>query len=372
MRVMHIFSGRETGGIASVILPLLKELKGRGMDIMPVFLCEGPMAGKARGLGLAPVVISRRHCLDVMLIARLSALIRSERADIVHTHSVSGNFYGRLAAFFARRGVIITSVHADTYSELMDATGSARKAGVWHATDLFMARFSRVLIANSRATAEIMRQKGVSEYKLRVVCNGIDCSTAPARRAKALRKELGIGDGAGVVGSVGRLTGTKNYPLFLRAARSLLESEPDVFFLLVGDGPERSSLESLARRLGIEERVIITGWQEDVDRYIALMDVFALTSVKEGFGLVILEAMKQSKPVVCTAVGGVPEVVAHGKTGFLVPDGDEAELAVKLKILLVNQSLRRRLGRNGRKRLEEEFSLEKMADEITAIYSEAS
>jgi glycosyltransferase involved in cell wall biosynthesis len=372
MRVMHVFSGRETGGIASVALPLIRELKGRGLDVRTACLADGAMTRMARALALDPIVVARKHTVDIMLVKRLAAIMRREGVDIVHTHSVSGNFYGRLAAYMAGGPVVLTSVHADTRRELADATGSEVKASVWHFTDLFMSRLSRVLLANSRATANVMREKGVSCEKIRVVCNGIECSGPPARRSAALARRLGIPRGAPVVGSVGRLTGTKNYGLFLRAARRIHERRGDVFFLLVGDGPERASLEAEAKRLGIAERVVFTGWQEDTARFMALMDIFVLSSVKEGFGLVILEAMKNEKPVVCTAVGGVPELVEDGRNGFLVPSGDEDSLAGKVMALLENRALRRRLGKEGRKRLEEEFTLSRMADAVMEIYEEAS
>lgn len=371
MRVMHVFSGRETGGIASVILPLLMELKGMEMEVMTVFLSDGPMVRMAESLGLAPRIIRRGHLMDVRLVARLTAMIRRERVRIVHTHGVSGNFYGRLAAFFARGAVTVTSVHADTMSELADATGSMMKARVWHGVDLYMARLSKLIIVNSESTGKLMIQKGVREEKLRVVYNGLDCSSRPAVDSAEVRRELGISEGARVVGSVGRLTATKNYPLFIKAARHVLDSEPDVFFLIVGDGPERSALEGMARGFGMENRFIITGWSEDVDRYLGIMDIFALTSLREGFGLVILEAMKYSLPVAATRVGGVPEVVEDGVTGFLVSSDDDAGLADKIMTLLADAPLCRRFGKNGRKRLEDKFGIEKMAASTRNVYIEA-
>ncbi len=372
MRVMHVFSGRERGGIASVVLPLLKELTGEGLEVRTVCLSDGPMVSMARALGLDPLVIRRGHFMDCTLIVRLAALIRRERVDIVHTHSVSGNFYGRLASFLARCSITITSVHADTLGELKDAKGSVVKARVWHGIDLYMERFSKLIIANSGATGELLGRKGVRAGKLRVVYNGIDCTRETPPDRKTLTEELGIEDGARIVGSVGRLTGTKNYRLFLRSARRIMEKNARAFFLIVGDGPERPALRALAREMGMEDRVIITGWREDVERYFGIMDVFVLSSLKEGFGLVILEAMKHSLPVVATRVGGVPEVVVDGKTGFLVPSGDEAGLADKVTELLADPLLCRRLGKSGRKRLEEKFSIKKMAMETREIYIEAS
>ncbi len=372
MKVMHLFSGREAGGIASVVLPLLRELKGQGHNVSAVFLKEGPMSEMARGLGLDIDVCRRRHFMDFMLIARLASKIRRDRVDIVHTHSVSGNFYGRLASFFACRSLTVTSVHADTYSELVDATGSVLRARLWHWVDKLMSRFSRLLLANSEATKEVLLSKGLPCTKVRVLYNGIETAVSLSDDGDALRKELGISAGAKVVGSVGRLTGTKNYALFLRAAKIILQERKDVFFLLVGDGPERHGLEALARRLGIEDNLIFTGWSDDIDKYLAIMDVFVLTSVMEGFGLVLLEAMKFSLPVVSTSVGGVPEVVAEGETGLLIPSDNDGELAHKVQRLLADSALRKKLGGGGKDRLEEKFTLKKMAEKTMCIYKEVS
>jgi glycosyltransferase involved in cell wall biosynthesis len=172
-----------------------------------------------------------------------------------------------------------------------------------------------------------------------------------------------------LVGAFGRLAPVKNYPLFLEAARLVLEQEP-VSFVIAGDGPQRSQLESLAGRLGIADRVRFVGWLGNPYPLLSIVDLVVLTSSAEGFGLALLEAMALERPVVATAVGAVPEIVRDGVTGLLVPSREPAALASAIVRLLRDPSLRRALGRQGRE-LARQFSPTTMCDRVEEVYFSA-
>jgi glycosyltransferase involved in cell wall biosynthesis len=201
--------------------------------------------------------------------------------------------------------------------------------------------------------------------KLQVIDNGIDLARfAPDARARAeARRELGVPDDAWVVGTVGRLVDLKNHALLVRAL-----APTGQHVVIVGEGPERAALEELVAALGVGARVCLAGRRADVPRMLTAFDVFALPSTSEGLPLVLPEAMATALPVVATRVGGVPQVVDEGVTGFLVPSQDEAALRDRLATLAADPGRARAFGARARELALERYSLERMWAAYRAIY----
>jgi glycosyltransferase involved in cell wall biosynthesis len=198
--------------------------------------------------------------------------------------------------------------------------------------------------------------------KVHVIPNGVDCDRfqpSPKDRASA-RAELGIAENAPLVGIVAALRPEKNHELFLRAAAVVQRQIPGARFVIVGDGPERARCEQWARELGITEFVHFQGSRSDIPRWLAAMDVFALTSHNEANPVSILEAMSCGIPVVAPKVGSISESVHDGKTGFLVEPGDEQEQASKWLTLLRDPTLAKSMGLEGRRTVMESWSLDRM------------
>jgi glycosyltransferase involved in cell wall biosynthesis len=196
-----------------------------------------------------------------------------------------------------------------------------------------------------------------------VIPNGVDVERFCARSAPArLRSELELPLGTPVVGIVAALRPEKNHALLLRAATRILRSVPNAKFLIVGDGPRRAELEQLVATLGIAPAVRFAGSRTDVPEMLSLIDVLALTSHIEANPVSILEAMATEKPVVATNVGSVARSVEHGKSGYLVAPGDEAELAMRLTELLNDRPKCQMMGRTGRTFVVENASIERMID----------
>jgi glycosyltransferase involved in cell wall biosynthesis len=173
------------------------------------------------------------------------------------------------------------------------------------------------------------------------------------------------------VGRVARLQPEKGFDVFLHAVAELAPHSPGVDFVVIGDGPLREDLAALARRLGVAERVRFLGLRHDARALIARLDVLAVSSITDGAPLVVLEAMAAGVPVVASAVGGIPDQVVEGETGLLVEPGDPSALAAALATVLRDESLRRRLGANGRGRAEREFGYEAFVARIEAVYASA-
>jgi len=183
-----------------------------------------------------------------------------------------------------------------------------------------------------------------------------------------VRVELGMPADVPLVGVVSRLTEQKGHAYLLDAFAEVIQALPSAHLLVVGDGELRPALERQAARLGLQDSVTFTGRRADVPRIMMALDVLAMPSLWEGFGLVLLEAMAAGKPVVASRVSAIPEIVADGETGLLVPPKDPAGLARALLILLRHPAQAREMGRRGRQRLEQQFTATCMVEQTRAVY----
>jgi glycosyltransferase involved in cell wall biosynthesis len=226
-------------------------------------------------------------------------------------------------------------------------------------------------VAVSEQTARDARvQRDFPDGRLEVIPNGIDLSAYapnPEQRAQ-VRQELGIAPQAFVIGTVGRMTPVKNQALLVRAAMPLLGD--DVHLVLVGDGPERTAVANLAATAARPDRVHLLGQRLDTARLMSAFDVFALPSQGEGLPMVVPEAMATGLPVLSTAVGGVPEVIEHGKTGFLVPPADETAMRAELADLIARPSLVRACGQAARELALRDYSTARMAERYLTLYQQ--
>lgn len=191
---------------------------------------------------------------------------------------------------------------------------------------------------------------------------------AASSRGRQLRERLGFQQDAVVIGTVSRLERQKGTAHLISALARIHHECPGARLLLVGDGSMRRDLERLAVSLGVRDKVVFTGALLDPGDALECMDMFALPSFREALPMAVLEAMARAKPVVATAVGGVPEAVVHGETGLLVPPGDDAALASALLTLASDPEKRREMGALGRTRFEASFTADAMARQTLEVY----
>ena len=225
--------------------------------------------------------------------------------------------------------------------------------------------FDHICVVSS-SVADALRRFRVPSEKITVVENGIDIGHFSAGRP-VLREELGLQENP-LVGFVGRLAPEKGLKHLLRAAAGMLNTLPMAKFILAGEGPERSALEKLARRLGIEKSVIFLGRRSDLECIYASFDVFVLPSLSEGMPLAVLEAMAAKRPVVATRVGAIPKMVKDQQTGLLVDAGDITGLQSAISLLLGRRDLCRTFGQSGHEVAKTLFSSDSMAKNYLSIY----
>lgn len=292
---------------------------------------------------------------------RIYQVIARVQPDLVHFNAeLVVNRAGLLAAYMAH----------------VPAICHVRGWEAWDVWDRLLARTVKAFICNSRAVAEPLRRMGVPDHKLHVIYNGVILEDIPTEPDPALYRELGLSRGDPIVGMVGRLVDWKGHPVFLRALARVAQEFPRVQGLVVGaveitDPHYLDTLQDLARSLGIGSRVHFVGHRDDVLRLYALMDVLVHASVRdEPFGRVLIEGMAAARPVVATRGGGTPEIVRHGETGFLVPQGDADALAHAILTLLRDPERARQMGARGREVVARHFRADEGVRRVESVYEE--
>ena len=229
------------------------------------------------------------------------------------------------------------------------------------------------VIAISRQIEQSLIAGGVSARKVRTVYSGIDLSERPLTyNDQAIRQMIGLPNGAVLLGTVANLFPRKGYEVMLRALPAIVRAVPTVHYVIVGsdDHDYAVRLKRLAQELNIADRVHIVGFQDPVQPILASLDLYVHPALMEGFGIAVVEAMAMGKAVVATTTGGLPEVVAQGETGLLVPPGDVESLAATVVSLLQDDSRREQMGGNGRARAQERFSLDASVMHMEQLYGE--
>jgi len=366
LRVVYLIDKLQRAG-AQVHLGQLASHLDPGEFVVEVccLMRGGPVADRLheRGipvdvLGLTTIYGPRAWVELVQLARRL----RRRRVDVVHTYLISANIFGTLAGRLAGGPSVVTTRRD---------VGISRNWRLRAVEEWLINPLADRVTVNSQAVAEAaLHERNLDEAKVTLIPNGVDVGALdPARFPRdAIRREWGLSPEESAVGAVGHLSPVKGHADLLDAAARVSARHPRTRVFLIGDGPLRPALEARARRLGIGDRVTITGVREDVARCVAMLDVVALPSHSEGMSNALLEAMALARPVVATRVGGNPELVHDGVSGRLVPPGAPEPLARAMIELLGDPETAQRLGGEARRQVAERFPLERMVESHKALY----
>ena len=363
MRVLHVAKVTGIAGAENHLLVLLPALRALGVDAEVVLLQEPgrPVAQLVRAFlaaGVPTFELAINMDLDPWLVGRLARLVRSRGAHAMHTHGVHADLYGRLCLQGLDGVLLLQTRHNDD---------RFRRLWIMRLLNQWLARRCVRIVAISDAVREfVCAVEGIPPRKVERIYYGLDAAPAPQNVAD-LRTELGWA-GAPLIGFVGRLTGQKGVDVLLNAFAIVHRALPTARLLLIGDGPQRAALAALAGGLQISAAVHFAGWREDARAQMAALNVLAIASRWEGFGLVTLEAMQAGVAVVASRVSALPEIVLDGETGLLVPAANAAKLAAALLALLQDPQRAMQLGENGRLRAAQLFTVKQMAVQHAALY----
>jgi len=336
---------------------------------------EGDMSYFASEYGVKPIIIpelGREIGVknDLTALYKLFRLIKTEKPEILHTHTAKAGTVGRVAAILSGVPHIFHTFHG----HVLHSYFGKFKTKLFIFIERLLARFTdKIIVISPLQYRELCHQiKIAPPKKFSIIPLGFDLTqflNAEVHCGK-LRRELHVSEDTLLVGIVGRLTAIKNHALFLRSAARVLEKVANVRFLIGGDGELATELKELANNLQIQDKVIFLGWRDDMPVIYADLDIVVLTSLNEGTPVSLIEAMASTKAVVATAVGGVPDIVFDGQTGILVPSGDEEKLSAAIIDLLEDAEKRRNLGKRGREFVKGKFTKERLFADMARLYEE--
>ncbi|MBI4355951.1 MAG: glycosyltransferase [Candidatus Omnitrophica bacterium] len=360
-KVMYLIWSLEVGGAERVVVSLAQGLDRRRFTPLVVCLNQaGRLAELLRRQGVEVVALHKRPGIDLVLLWRLTRLMRRTRPAIVHTHLWGANFWGRWAARLAAVPIIIAHEH-----------GMQPWRGRLHfRLDRWLAGVTRrVLFVSREVLAGYVERIGIAPARCTLVPNGVACEGLPDDRAR-LRQQLGWGADDRVIINVGRLSPEKGHADLLEAFAMIVQHVRRARLILVGDGPQRPALERLQERLHLNGEVTYARTQEDVTRWLAAADVYVQPSRREGLPLAVLEAMATGLPVIATRVGDVERLITDGHDGYLVPAGDPYVLATKLLAVLREPDGHRAMAAQAQRLVRSRYSSDHMLRAVVAIYEE--
>ena len=381
MKIVHLTASRFFGGPERQMLELAKSLPSEThstfVSLAETGLCRA-FLDEVRSACFEGVTLRRDTPHLLAALNELIAVLRRLGADVLCCHGYKANLLGLLAA--RRLGISVISISRGW-------TAECRSVRLYEALDRRVLRWMDKVVCVSEGQAQKVRRAGVRDDNISVIHNAIRperfANPDPAYREQ-LRRMFPCSESAGpdlIVGAAGRLSPEKGFDVLIDAAAEVLKSplsrfgrgagnegDPSVGFVLFGDGPLRDSLAQQIAALGLEGRFILAGFRSDLDQLLPHFDLMVLPSFSEGLPNVALEALAAGVPVMATAVGGTPEVIEDGRTGYLVPPGDAAVLAARIIDVLSDDSRRHAMSLRGRQQVNERFSFSFQALEYLRLF----
>ncbi|MDQ3346512.1 MAG: glycosyltransferase [Acidobacteriota bacterium] len=354
---LHIDTARTWRGGQNQVLVTVLGLRALGHRTLLVANPIGELRQRAKeGLDLLP--LAPKTEMDLNAAWRLSRIVKQLRPDVLHAHDPHGVAMAALALSMSTqlaKPPLVASRRVDFHLRR-----SSLSRWKYRQVDCF--------VCASEAIRQMLIADGVPEVRAVVVHEGVDLGHIDAAPVATLHQDLWLPHEAPVVGNVAALVPHKGQRHLIEAATLVLPQVPDARFVIAGEGELRPAIERQIREHRLEKHVLLAGFRPDVLSLHKAFDLFVMSSLTEGLGTSVIDAMACGKPVVATTAGGIPELVVEGETGFLVAPRDHQAMARAITILLKDEALRRRMGEAGRTRARLRFSAERMVQETLRVY----
>jgi len=360
VKILHLTYHMGIGGTEQVIFQLVKNADDDIFENSIVCIEGeiGPIGQQLQESGTTFHVLNRVPGFDTNLIKAIRKIIKTESIDIVHCHQYTPYVYGVIASLFSTCKVVFTEhgrFHPDRYSW--------KRRMVNPLLGLTTSSITAISEATKNALAEF---EWFRRRSIKVVYNGIK-STAASTKYRH-QNDLGLTSNNIVFGTITRFDTIKNLPMMVNAFAQVHSEHAHARLLLVGDGDERSDIESLVSKLGINDAVIFTGFQTDTKKYMSMIDVYVLSSFSEGTSMTLLEAMSFSTCCIVTAVGGNVEIIEDRKNGYIVESDNTQQLSNTMSKLIDDKHARDQMGNAAKKTFDQKFDLNQMVQSYKEIY----
>lgn len=362
MKVCHMISGDLWAGAEVMALNLFRELQQYDdLTLSVIILNDGRLADEAVALGLSVNIVDEEKGGGIRHLTRCKKIVKDFSPDIIHSHRYKENLFASFLSMLCPGTNLITTQHGmpETTSEIASCKSRALSRANLFA---LKRRFDTVVAVSDDIRRMFLERHRFDKNKVRVIRNGINVVAQVSQRSFK---------GHFVIGSAGRLSPIKDFPLFVEIARNVLSKSENFRFELAGDGPEYEKIQRLIKEYGIEDKFILKGFVDDMDSFYQGLDLYLNTSVHEGIPMTILEAMGHGIPVVAADVGGVGEVIDDGIDGFLVRSrcpGDYVEKCLRF----MDASLRERMNSSVQFKISNLFSSKSMAHQYYLLYEQLS
>lgn len=367
MKILHIIESLEIGGAEMVVVKLANSMAGFHEVSICCVKTTGPLVERLNK-GIKVYCLSKKEGNDLRIPFKIARLVRKGDYNVVHSHNWGIFFDAIMGARLGGAAKILHTSHGNflKYPETM--RGQINRRIRW-----IMDRFA-LLFLDQVVTVSLFIKKQITDYfylnpeKIEVIYNGIE---VPSPQIRTPHKKSEKEDFIFVF--VGRIAAVKNLSMMLRALAELIKNtDKRISLWIIGDGPEKTSLEDLSKNLKIFDKVKFWGFRNDIKELLNKSDVFMLTSHYEGISIALLEAMASSIPAIVTDVGGNGEIIRNGKNGFLVPDNDVEACFLAMKKITDNHTMRIEMAQNARKTVNDRFSLESSVESYFLNYSKKS
>lgn len=358
-RIALLIESDGPGGAESVVMSLATEYRSAGHHVFPVVHRNGPgwLSGRLISAGFSVYQPALRRPLDPSAFRALSSWMRTHTITAVHTHEFTTSVYGSVAAKMQGLRCVMTMHGGKSYTLALRRRVALALA----------ARCAHHVVGVSGDTATVLEESlWLPRGSVTVVPNGVPARAGHRKRARAA---LGLAAGERLILAVGNLYPVKGHAVLVRAAGLLARRSdlPTWRVAIAGRGDQEQPLRQLIAEEQVADRVSLLGLRDDIPDLLAAADLFVMPSLSEGLPMAILEAMYAGVPVVCSSVGGVPDVLEHGSLGLLFPAGDASSLAQALEESLVQEAIGRDRAMRAQQRVETRYSAKAMADAYLSL-----
>ncbi len=360
-KILHIVSSLESGGTEKWLVKLIKHWDNTRFEASVISFKDGVLRSELLNLGIEPIIVEKPKGHHLRFIRKLYTEFKRLKPDIIHCrNSEPVIIYGGIACKIAHLPLVV-SIHGHNHF-------IKRKPVEFRIICWILNRSSKIIAVSKSIKESLINQGKIHPDKIDVIHNGIDIKQIKYTQKDNKKREFNLNGSEIILGCVGNLRSVKGHRYLIQSMPMILKSAPDVRLMMVGDGPLRNELETLAGELKVKDKITFLGYRSDIYEIMPIFDIFILPSLSEGLCNAVIEAMAAKLPVIATNTGGNPELVEDGKTGILIPPRSPENIANAVLELVNDANKRNDMGESGFNKVKNEFQLNRTIKKYEDAY----